>query len=435
MTTMKLRICDLDCVLMLARVFRVRFAFPALIFLLTVSHATGTPADPSAKDVFASRSVTQQQGPITVRAVVLTDDESQRHFGAALADEGIQAIWLSVENSSDLTLHYLPVTTDPNYFTPSETARLFHGWLPGEANTTLDARFAREAMPEIIPPRQTATGFVLTHREGGLKFLRVGFIGGGQQFDFRFVMSLDSVTYAVQKVDFDSIHPAGSIEEVDLIGLRSRLESLPCCTASAADKRVGDPLNLVIIGNGTDGIFPFIMRGWRLDEPLDFHSALRSVRAFLFGTEYLNAPVSPLYVFGRAQDISLQKARDKISLRNHLRVWLAPFTIGGQHVWVGQISRDIGIKLTTQSWYLTTHRISPDVDDDRYYLLQDLIMTGEVSKFGFVRGVGTSTHPNPRTNLTGDPYLTDGLRLVVFLGRKEQRLKGIEFLEWEHPRP
>jgi hypothetical protein len=159
------------------------------------------------------------------------------------------------------------------------------------------------------------------------------------------------------------------------------------------------------------------------------------VRAFLFGTEYLNAPVSPLYVFGRTQDISLQKARDKISLRNHLRVWLAPFTINGQHVWVGQISRDIGIKLTTQSWYLTTHRISPDVDQDRYYLLQDLILTGEVSRFGFVRGVGTSSRASPRTNLTGDPYLTDGLRLVVFLGAKQHSLSGVDFLEWERPPP
>jgi LssY-like putative type I secretion system component LssY len=207
------------------------------------------------------------------------------------------------------------------------------------------------------------------------------------------------------------------------------------CTANAADNRLGDPLNLVIVGSGVDGIFPFITRGWRLDEPLDFHSALRSVRAFLFGTEYLNAPVSPLYVFGRTQDMSLQKARDKISLRNHLRVWLAPFTINGQHVWVGQMSRDIGIKLTTQSWYLTTHRISPDVDQDRYYLLQDLILTGEVSRFGFVRGVGTSSKANPRTNLTGDPYLTDGLRLVVFLGAKRRSLGGVDFLEWEHPPP
>jgi len=160
---------------------------------------------------------------------------------------------------------------------------------------------------------------------------------------------------------------------------------------------------------------------------------LRSVRAFLFGADYLTAPLSPLYLFGRTQDVSLQKARHKISLRNHLRLWQAPFTIDGQHVWVGQISRDIGIKLTTQSWYLTTHRISPEVDQDRYYLLQDLVMTNEVSQFGFVRGVGASDAVNPRRNLTGDPYVTDGLRLVVFLDQQRQLTGKIQFLGWERP--
>ena len=418
---------------MRTRWFVLSGVFFALLLLFAVSRGTTAPPDSSARDSFASRSVSQQQGFVTVRVAVLTDDESQRYFGVMLADEGIQAVWLRVENNSDSILNYLPVTTDSNYFTPPEVARLFHHWWPSGANNELDALFVREAMPDVVAPRQTAAGFVLTHREGGLKFLRVGLIGTGQQFDFRFLLPLDSATYAVQKVDFNTIYPTGSMEEVDLAGLRSRLETLPCCTVNTAGDRQGDPLNIVIIGDSTNAIFPFIMRGWRLDEPLDFHSALRSVRAFLFGTEYLNAPVSPLYVFGRTQDISLQKARDKISLRNHLRVWLAPFTINKQHVWVGQISRDIGIKLTTQSWYLTTHRISPEVDQDRYYLLQDLILTGEASRFGFARGVGISTPANPRTNLTGDPYLTDGLRLVVFLGGKQRPLNEIEVLEWERP--
>ena len=151
----------------------------------------------------------------------------------------------------------------------------------------------------------------------------------------------------------------------------------------------------------------------------------------MFRNEYFNAPVSPLYVFGRQQDVALQKARDTVSLRNHLRLWLAPFTIDGLQVWVGQISRDIGIKLTTQSWYLTTHRISPEVDQDRFYLLQDLIMSGAVSRFGFVRGVGVSSPPDPRVNLTGDPYLTDGLRLVLFLNEPRRAFDQIEALDWE----
>jgi hypothetical protein len=265
------------------------------------------------------------------------------------------------------------------------------------------------------------------------KFLNASFVESGQQFDFRFVLPLGGRTYAVQEVDFNSLYPPGSVEQVDLMALRARLQTLPCCTVNKEGNGSGDPLNLVVIGSGPDAIFPFILRGWRLDEPLDFHSASRTVRAFVFGSEYLNAPISPLYVFGRTQDISLQKARNKISLRNHLRLWRAPFTIDGEYVWVGQISRDIGIKFTTQSWYLTTHRISPEVDQDRYYLLQDLAVTGEVARFGFVSGVGVSTAADSRTNLAGDPYLTDGLRLVVFLGAKPRSINKMEFLDWQHP--
>jgi hypothetical protein len=62
-----------------------------------------------------------------------------------------------------------------------------------------------------------------------------------------------------------------------------------------------------------------------------------------------------------------------------------------------------------------------------------MIMTGAVSRFGFVRGVGESSMPNPRMNLTGDPYVTDGLRLVLFLGEPRRTFDQIQFLEWERP--
>lgn len=415
------------------RTIRLLFlvCLPFLLFVL--GGCSKSAPDPAGKDRFVSRAATQQQGPITLRAAVLSDDESQRYFGASLADEGIQAVWLSVDNADDAFLYYLPITTDPNYFGAPEAAQLMRRWWRFGGTAATDAALARDAMPEMIAPHHTASGFVLTHREGGLKFLSASFIGAHQQFDFHFVLPLGGATYAVQKVDFNTLYPSGTIEAVDLAGLRARLEALPCCAANKAATRSGDPLNIVVVGNGPEAIFPFIARGWRLDEPFDVHSALRSVRAFLFGTEYLTAPVSPLYVFDRTQDISLQKARDKISQRNHLRLWQTPFTIDGQHVWIGQISRDIGIKLTTQVWYLTTHRISPEVDQDRYYLLQDLLMAGAISKFGFVRGVGASTAADPRTNLTHDPYVTDGLRLVVFISPQRRPLHEIEYLNWERP--
>ena len=380
-----------------------------------------------------SRAESQCQGAVTVRAAVLTDDESQDYFGASLADEGVQAVWLSVDNASDVRLHFLPVVTDPNYFSASEVSRLVRSWWRGEANASISAALVRQEMPEAIPPGKTVSGFVFTHREGGLKFIQAGFAAGGPELLFRFVLPVGGVAYAVQKVDFGNLYTPDMIKQVDLSTLRKKLEELPNCVTDKAGKMPGDPLNLVLIGRGVDAIFPFITRGWRLDEPFDLHSVYRTIRAFLFGSEYLNSPVSPLRLFGRRQDLSLQKARNKISLRNHLRVWQAPFTIDGLQVWVGQISRDIGIKLTTKSWYLTTHRISPEVDQDRFYLLQDMIMTGAVSRFGFVRGVGTSAMPNPRVNLTGDPYVTDGLRLVLLFTAPSRAFDHIDFLDWERP--
>jgi len=49
--------------------------------------------------------------------------------------------------------------------------------------------------------------------------------------------------------------------------------------------------------------------------------------------------------------------------------------------------------------------------------------------------VGASSMPNPRVNLTGDPYLTDGLRLVVFLDALRRPFQHIEFLQWERAHP
>ncbi|MGA8999907.1 MAG: LssY C-terminal domain-containing protein [Pseudolabrys sp.] len=403
-----------------------------LISLLAgFSQSSGAGPDLTAEQPFMSRAEVRQQGAVTVRAAVLTDDESERYFGASLADQGIQAIWLSVDNAGDLLLRFLPIITDPNYFSAPEVERLLRVWWRGSANAAIAAVVARAPVPNVIPQKQTVAGIVFTHREGGLKLVEVGFETDRQMLRFRFVLPVGGSSYAIEKVDFGSIYPPGAVEAVNLATLREKLAQLPCCTTNKAGNSNGDPLNIVVVGYGIDALFAFIGRGWRLDEPFDLHSIYRTIRAFLFRSEYFNAPVSPLYVFGRQQDVALQKARETVSLRNHLRLWLAPFTIDGQRVWVGQISRDIGIKLTTQSWYLTTHRISPEVDQDRFYLLQDLIMSGAVSRFGFVRGVGISSVPHLQVNLTGDPYLTDGLRLVLFLNEPRQAFDQIEFLDWE----
>lgn len=69
-----------------------------------------------------------------------------------------------------------------------------------------------------------------------------------------------------------------------------------------------------------------------------------------------------------------------------MRLWLAPFLHEGRQVWVGQVSRDIGIKLTFKSPSVTTRIIDPEIDLAREYLLHSLLAEGFVVRFGLVTG-------------------------------------------------
>jgi LssY C-terminus len=387
--------------------------------------------DASQATTFTDRALTQDRNGLTVRASVLSDDETRRYFGGSTSDASIQPVWIQVQNNTDSAVRYLPILTDPAYYAPLEVAQQLHGWFSNDANQAVDTAFESNAMPNFIAAHQTAAGFVYTHEDGGLKFLNIALLGSGKPSFFRFVVPIRGVQYAVQNVDFSKLYPPDKIEDLSLDQLRSRLETLSCCVTNKAGSAHGDPLNLVIVGNGVDAIFPFTGRGWRLNEPVNFASSFRMAKAFVLRSPYETAPVSPLFLFDRYQDVALQKARSSVSQRNHLRLWLAPFTVEGRKVWIGQISRDIGVKLTTKSWSLTTHRIGAYVDQERDYLLQDLLLTGFVDRFGYVKGVGESSPGHARVNLTDDPYYTDGLRLVLFLGPELSPPLQVQFLDWE----
>jgi hypothetical protein len=73
------------------------------------------------------------------------------------------------------------------------------------------------------------------------------------------------------------------------------------------------------------------------------------------------------------------------------------------------------VRFTTRAWNLTTHRIDPDVDESRDYVLEDLLSAGRVKLAGYAAGVGACARTAPRRNLTGDPYHTDGKRAVILL--------------------
>ena len=144
------------------------------------------------------------------------------------------------------------------------------------------------------------------------------------------------------------------------------------------------------------------------------------------------APPARVATTGRAQDIALQKIRNNIHYRNHLRLWLAPVTCNGEPVLLGQISRDIGVRFTTKT--ITTHKIDPDVDDTREYLLENLAYAQTLEAFGYTGGVGEVSIDQPRGNLTGDPWFTDGYRLVLWLSAEPVPISEMRVLQWRNPR-
>ncbi len=114
----------------------------------------------------------------------------------------------------------------------------------------------------------------------------------------------------------------------------------------AAGRLPGDPLNLALIGDTTDILAALSRGGWSYTHRITLGTIRRMIGAAISGSAYPVAPVSPLYYLERSQDLALQRARNNIVQRNHLRLWLAPFRYQGRSVWVGQVSRDTGIKTT-----------------------------------------------------------------------------------------
>jgi hypothetical protein len=110
---------------------------------------------------------------------------------------------------------------------------------------------------------------------------------------------------------------------------------------------------------------------------------------------------------------------------------MSPARFQGLPVWIGQISRDIGVRFTKKT--ITTHKIDPDVDETREFLLENLAYAQALKKIGYVKGVGSVPQDSPKGNLTGDPWFTDGYRLVLWITSEPTALSDLEALPWRNP--
>ncbi len=382
---------------------------------------------------YLERSQSRTLGKVRVAAAALSPDEATAVYGVPLADQLIQPVWVEIENKEDVAYWLMFPGLDPNYFPASEAAEGMALGDPGRKPDELDRRFKQLAFRNPVPPGQTVSGFVLTNLHEGVKLLQIDLFADRRSHSFSFLALVPGLRadYKRSEVFRNQLRATDSgVDYTDDAQFRAALEALPCCVTNQDGSKNGDPLNLVIVG-GLDDAFPsLVRRGWSPTEVTWKGSVMRTVSSAMSRERYPYAPISDLYLYGRPQDIALQKARDNIHQRNHLRLWQSPMRYRGQQVWVGQISRDIGSRLTIHSPTFTTHKIDPDVDEAALALTEDLVYSQGLRAIGFVGGVGAAARDAPRKNLTTDPYYTRGLRTVLFFDREPTSLTEIEILPW-----
>jgi LssY C-terminus len=373
------------------------------------AEATGLP-------LHLGRLRTLQQNGVTVHLAIPTEEQAAKFFGVPLAAAGIQPIWLRIENHSDHDYWLLPISIDPDYYSADEVALVTLKKVARDQRPAHADLFRRHALPFFSPARSTNEGYVYASYMRGGRFVDIRMTGDRQGIRMRFAVMLPTEGFDYERSSLKALYEkVGDFPDLRPDELRARLRELPCCTTNTNGVGEGDPLNVVIVGTGEEAISALAASGWSFTEAITADSVRRMVGAAIAEKSFLTAPVSSLQAFGRKQDVALQRGRTTIAQRNHMRLWLAPFRCEGRPVWIGQVSRDIGVKTTTRSPTLTTHVIDPVIDESREYLLHSLLHHDAVSRFAFVRGVGEATSASPRHNLTGDPYITDGMRLVVWI--------------------
>ncbi|MFC0680969.1 LssY C-terminal domain-containing protein [Lysobacter korlensis] len=181
---------------------------------------------------------------------------------------------------------------------------------------------------------------------------------------------------------------------------------------------LGDPVNVAL--NGTDEqVHEGMLRaGWHLADELGFRSGLRIVTSTLRRRSYPNAPVSPLFLFGRMQEFTYQQeVEGNPARRHHVRFWRTPegwYLPGGATAdWLaaGTYDRGVGLSFFTLAF---THRIEQNIDEERDYIVRTLREGTPGVEVDVIRHFSSGFHSR---NGGGDAIVTDGDLPIVDLTR------------------
>lgn len=179
-----------------------------------------------------------------------------------------------------------------------------------------------------------------------------------------------------------------------------------------SDGHPGDPINIALEGSEEEVVLAMTAAGWYAADPITFATSLRIVVDSVLRRPDDAAPVSPLYLFGRKEDLAFeQPVAGGPRHRHHVRFWKWSETRNARSVWFGAATYDerAGLSYTTGQ---VTHHIGPNVDAERD-LIVDQIRAHDLA--GDVEWIDAFHQVREGRNGGGDPWRTDGRLAVVAL--------------------
>jgi hypothetical protein len=179
------------------------------------------------------------------------------------------------------------------------------------------------------------------------------------------------------------------------------------------DKHPGDPINVALVGSLADVKKSMQAAGWFPADALGLRSDVKIGVDTVLKRPYDDAPVSKLFLWGRAEDLAFeQPVGDDPRQRHHVRFWKsAKLDEQGRPLWAGSATYDkrVGLSHTTGQ---ITHHISGDVDAERDHLVANLQKGDATLKVTWILGFHKTLEG---VNGGGDHWHTDGRLPVIDL--------------------
>jgi hypothetical protein len=332
-----------------------------------------SPSDPRASN-FTQRAETRRDGPLKVSTAVPDATETLALTGLDLYAQGIQPVWLLVEN------------------TGIEVAYMNRKGYSDEGQAAMERWFWQSQLERIVQPGESMQGYIYSHLAPGTKGFTVEAVGSGAQWDVTFFISMPGFTPDYMEARLGDIYRPDQMRELPAAKVVEELgRALPCCSGSAAGDATGLPFNLVLL-ESPPALRRALMRAGWLETSRDDPST---------------ATARQQYYLGRPPDAVFSRSRPDGAERKELRLWLAPYSSEGRRVVLAQAVHDLAIG--------DDFTLDPDMNAARIYALQSFWYGQSLQSVGGFQQNPSSSIASPAIGFDGTEYFADGVREYLWL--------------------